>query len=350
MKRSFITAIASMVAIVVMVLGLSAITSRAQESGTDSWPKEVSGWAWSDNIGWISFNCANTSTCSTSDYKVMAAENGTLTGHAWSDSLGWISFNSGDITGCPESPCTPSVNYASGQVTGYARALTGEQGLTGAGEWGGWLALSGTNHSSPDSTGSHGVSYITSGADEGKFVGFGWGYVFGWVNFAVSIGVDGPSDVSVRVIGGSSRSCSGSFPSLGTVAGPSSYSGPSKSWIYNGSGTLGSCEWRCDIGAGFTYDATNNICVPPEDDGEDDPPITQTGCTGGVPESATICPGPQGNGKRSLLGSDGHSGEATLCSPSTDDAPRAKCEYYCSSPLVKKGLKCLTGEQYIREK
>jgi len=28
------------------------------------------GWAWNDNIGWISFNCSNTSTCGTSNYKV----------------------------------------------------------------------------------------------------------------------------------------------------------------------------------------------------------------------------------------------------------------------------------------
>ena len=35
-------------------------------------PHEFSGWAWSDNtIGWISFNCSNQNSCSTSDYKVL---------------------------------------------------------------------------------------------------------------------------------------------------------------------------------------------------------------------------------------------------------------------------------------
>lgn len=34
---------------------------------------EFSGWAWNDNIGWISFNCDNTSTCGVSDYKVVTS-------------------------------------------------------------------------------------------------------------------------------------------------------------------------------------------------------------------------------------------------------------------------------------
>jgi hypothetical protein len=31
---------------------------------------EFSGWAWNDIVGWISFNCSNTNTCAASDYKV----------------------------------------------------------------------------------------------------------------------------------------------------------------------------------------------------------------------------------------------------------------------------------------
>lgn len=34
---------------------------------------EFSGWAWNDVVGWISFNCSNTNSCSTSDYKVKTA-------------------------------------------------------------------------------------------------------------------------------------------------------------------------------------------------------------------------------------------------------------------------------------
>lgn len=36
---------------------------------------EFSGWAWSESVGWISFNCSNTGTCGTSNYKVFTAWN-----------------------------------------------------------------------------------------------------------------------------------------------------------------------------------------------------------------------------------------------------------------------------------
>lgn len=68
-------------------------------------PNELRGWArftsngggWS---GWVSLNCANTGTCGTSDYKVIA-NNGVLQGYAWggggsnasSSVVGWISFS-----------------------------------------------------------------------------------------------------------------------------------------------------------------------------------------------------------------------------------------------------------------
>ncbi|MBI2592754.1 MAG: hypothetical protein HYW37_01145 [Candidatus Colwellbacteria bacterium] len=32
---------------------------------------DFSGWGWNDALGWISFNCSNTSTCGTVSYKVM---------------------------------------------------------------------------------------------------------------------------------------------------------------------------------------------------------------------------------------------------------------------------------------
>ncbi|MEZ4156968.1 MAG: prepilin-type N-terminal cleavage/methylation domain-containing protein [Candidatus Paceibacterota bacterium] len=37
-----------------------------------------SGWAWNDVIGWISFNCSNTSSCGTSDYKVKTSWGNTV--------------------------------------------------------------------------------------------------------------------------------------------------------------------------------------------------------------------------------------------------------------------------------
>ena len=66
----------------------------------------VFGWAWSDDYGWISLNCANDFNPSLAgvqaqclaqggyDYKVTINVNdGAFHGWAWNDILGWISFN-----------------------------------------------------------------------------------------------------------------------------------------------------------------------------------------------------------------------------------------------------------------
>jgi hypothetical protein len=60
----------------------------AQAATTD-----LFGYAWSDNIGWISFNCANTGSCATSNYKVtLDTATQSLSGYAWSENIGWIKF------------------------------------------------------------------------------------------------------------------------------------------------------------------------------------------------------------------------------------------------------------------
>lgn len=57
------------------------------------------GWAWNETIGWISFNCSNTNTCSNVSYSVRVV-NGELTGWAWNDVVGWISFNCSNTASC----------------------------------------------------------------------------------------------------------------------------------------------------------------------------------------------------------------------------------------------------------
>ncbi|MDD5430810.1 MAG: hypothetical protein PHP03_01145 [Candidatus Pacebacteria bacterium] len=69
----------------------------------------LSGWAWNDQIGWISFNCSDRSICATSNYSVTIDSNGYFNGWAWNDLAGWISFNCGNsgTNGCT----SPGVNY-----------------------------------------------------------------------------------------------------------------------------------------------------------------------------------------------------------------------------------------------
>jgi len=137
----------------------------------------VFGWAWSENIGWISFNCNNPQLevprC-LNDYALNIDSSGKLSGYAWSENIGWISFNEAD-TGSPPSddPCAPgciAVVTPSGQfgkenvyIEGWAKALAHDDG---------WIRF---DH------GQTGEAYIDS---DGDFHGWAWGSdVVGWVSF-----------------------------------------------------------------------------------------------------------------------------------------------------------------------
>jgi len=67
----------------------------------------LSGWAWNENIGWISFSCKDDTgvtdydVCATSNYKVWIERGDDDLGHfrgwAWNDLVGWICFNCKEI-------------------------------------------------------------------------------------------------------------------------------------------------------------------------------------------------------------------------------------------------------------
>ncbi|MDD5591476.1 MAG: hypothetical protein PHY18_06115 [Dehalococcoidales bacterium] len=127
----------------------------------------VWGWAWSDNIGWVSFNCTSEETCGSIDYGVHINEDGTFIGKAWSDNIGWIDF--APASGYPEDPqYSAKVDSETGEVSGWARALNYGD------DWDGWLSMIGTD---PD----YGVSIDFT---TGEFSGYAWKEeVIGWLNF-----------------------------------------------------------------------------------------------------------------------------------------------------------------------
>lgn len=67
---------------------------------------DLYGYAWSDNLGWFSFNCNQTGVggpdnCSSSNYKVYISQStGDFNGYAWNDVIGWVSFNCADLGVC----------------------------------------------------------------------------------------------------------------------------------------------------------------------------------------------------------------------------------------------------------
>jgi len=136
----------------------------------------VYGWAWSKNIGWISFN--STTGGGSVSYGVNIGNDGTLSGYAWSENIGWISFNESDLSGCPQAPCKAWVDTNTGNIYGWAKALSANDSNSGG--WDGWIHLRGSNY---------GVK-INFSASPAEFEDWAWGgddnsneANIGWISF-----------------------------------------------------------------------------------------------------------------------------------------------------------------------
>lgn len=191
---------------------------------------ELSGWAWSSNIGWISFNSNNTG--SAIPYSVtIDPETKVLSGYAWSSSLGWLRFGSG-LDGPIEGGDNWPAKIDGDKLTGWARfcsvyvdGCSGEtKPINGSelGSWDGWLKM----------------ENVTYNRDLGRFEGFSWGSLnVGWVNFlatlndlpsgctpvnTVDTNCDGVDDCSINCGGNCVISCGGGGPSVTCSVEPSS--------------------------------------------------------------------------------------------------------------------------------
>lgn len=166
--------IGGIVALILAVVAVSFIAVPKNTTNADSpFYHNVTGWAWSDNIGWLSFGCDNEGTCGGVNYGVDMAQDGELSGYAWSDNIGWVTFNRNDLTGCPSSPCKAKVIPGTGEMTGWAKALSAD----GNG-WDGWVSLSGS--------GSYSYGPILNALNPARqiFEGYAWGSdVVGWLKF-----------------------------------------------------------------------------------------------------------------------------------------------------------------------
>ena len=166
--------------IVVFVLAISGVddgryVTQQVEAGS---AHNLSGYAWSDNIGWISFNCSDAGTCGNVNYGVNVEENGDLSGYAWSDNIGWISFNEGELAGCPVGACKAKLE--GNDLKGWAKALAGDDADDG---WDGWISL---DCAIAGVCGDSDYGAVLNGAD---FEGYAWGdEVIGWIQFNSDFG------------------------------------------------------------------------------------------------------------------------------------------------------------------
>jgi hypothetical protein len=130
---------------------------------------DVEGYAWGgggtpnpagyDGIGWISMNSTGCDTdkntfpdvaCGGNNtsgvllpYAVNIPSSGNLSGYAWSEHYGWISFND---NGCPAGiigECQP--RRVGDDILGWARILSIRDAGVNAGGWSGWISLNGKN-------------------------------------------------------------------------------------------------------------------------------------------------------------------------------------------------------------
>ena len=104
---------------------------------------------------------------------------GTVTGNAWSENIGWISFNGTDLIGCPDGNCT--ARRIGNNIEGWARIISIRDALA-AGNSGGWPGLPWQGWVKLRGTAQDGSSYGVS-ISGNTFLGYAWSDELGWIDF-----------------------------------------------------------------------------------------------------------------------------------------------------------------------
>jgi hypothetical protein len=246
----------------------------------------TTGWLWggsddgnatgqgviSTGPGWVSMNSTNTGAAVSYGVTIPPSTcTGTacdLSGYAWSENIGWISFNAADVSGCP----TPDSTYGcaafrpagTNNIQGWARIMSIVQAGANSGGWQGWIHLNGSGY---------GIVLNTDGSMTST--SYGWSNELGWINF-------GRAKTVSSVVNGScgsastGQSCLSSAPStnLCLTGTPSAVSGtgvPTWSWTCAGAGggSTASCSiagpssGSCGSSNGGTFSSTPtaNLCL-----------------------------------------------------------------------------------------
>jgi hypothetical protein len=349
------------VALIGLLILLSAVTSvfstsRAPVHAATSCPvssdaKCLAGWAWSSNIGWVSFNSldkdnsnANGNAIGGGPYDVSVDSSGNLGGYAWSSNVGWISFNPADVSDCTNAS-KAYINMADGSVTGFARVISGKGRTDG---WNGCIELSGPNHlsASPKLTGNavstQGVSY---NSDTGILSGFAWGDVnVGWLQFSpnvtdhpVCVNADGSPCPSGG--GGITATCSIAQTSYTLSSGQSSATVVATVSGYSG----GTAPYATTSATTFTLSAGtyNSLKISIKDStgntGQTSlcPTVTVTGGTGNpatcsIPTNHTVeCPGTDKTTGPAVGVDPANVNPDGTCSLAGTSNPNNVCRFYC---------------------
>jgi hypothetical protein len=151
-------------------------------------------------MGWISMN--SLSDGSGVSYGVNVPASGALSGYAWSEHYGWISFNGSDLSGC--SPALSQASRSGSSITGGARIIAIRDAGVQAGGFDGCISLSG---------GGYGVT-INGSSFPYTLSGYAWSSDLGWINFSgVTIESNATASISATscTIPLGASSCDGSL-------------------------------------------------------------------------------------------------------------------------------------------
>ncbi len=184
----------------ILIIAFLAVLPFFANAGSS---ENVSGWAWSSNIGWVSFNSTNHPGSVNYGVHVANPSGGfsNVTGYAWSSNIGWIQF--GGFSVFPSGSGTVSVNARlnGNNLEGWVRAI--EPNASGVSGWDGWISLRGT---------LHGISLVGN-----DLSGFAWGAsVVGWMDWGPIPPFCG-SGCSVRVGNLPSATCDATIAGVSIV-------------------------------------------------------------------------------------------------------------------------------------
>lgn len=263
--------------VVAFLFAQTSVLAGLSESGR--------GFAWGgtsstnnayQGMGWISLN--NLSDGTGTSYGVhIPFSNGNLSGYAWSEHYGWISFNGGDLAGC--SPALGQAARAGNAITGGARILAMRDAGSNAGGFDGCISLAGTGY---------GVT-ISGSASPYALSGYAWSSDLGWINFSgASIQFNPTATISATTctIPMGSNSCNGSLtwnivdaesPNVFNQTSGTQYStsasgtnvpvtlvyGANNIIARNGGSTIQSTNVTIACAGIGTWDSVSGLCVDP---------------------------------------------------------------------------------------
>lgn len=108
------------------------VCSQSNYQATNDGSGNLSGWAWNDQYGWISFDCNNTDSCGQSNYRTYIDPGGSFQNYAWNDIIGWISFNCDNPGGnCVAAPYKVLTSWTADSTVGYLDSTAYDTGVAG---------------------------------------------------------------------------------------------------------------------------------------------------------------------------------------------------------------------------